>query len=53
VKDKLLFAFLMGVTNLQIYGLLETEEYKLMLTGVGGHILEDESRSVPEFMSNK
>ena len=53
VKHKLLFSFMMAITNLQIDNLLSQIEFKILITGLGDIILEQDSSVLPSFLSNK
>ncbi|CAG9329916.1 unnamed protein product [Blepharisma stoltei] len=46
-KDKFLFSFLMAIRLLQHDGLLDSNEFRFLLTGLSGFTSEDETRQHP------
>jgi hypothetical protein len=44
---------MMAITNLQIDNLLSQIEFKILITGLGDIILEQDSSVIPSFLSNK
>ena len=53
MKHKLLFSLMMAVSNLQMHSFLPAAELKILMTGVGESLLEEDQRAVPSFLTNK
>ena len=44
---------MMAITNMEIDSLLSPIEFKILVTGIGDVVLEEENIVIPEFISTK